>query len=255
MEIKRTHAHFCLQDKTGTLSIRNATRLNLLDSAVISDLIAVLDEIRSLDQMHSLVFRGEGDDAFIAGAHIKEMSGLNPDTARTFIRQLKTLCDALYHFPTPIIARIPGWCLGGGLEVALACDLRIIANEAHVGMPEVKVGIPSVIHATLLPHFIGTSRADWMLLTGENIDAPTATQWGMMTECAPLAEIDARIATLTEQFAALGPKVLRQQKALNRRWLEIPPAQAIEESVEAFGDAFTTGEPEHYMNQFLNQKK
>src|SRR5690625_282685 len=101
MDIKRTHAHFQLEGKTGTLSIRNATRLNLLDSAVIEDLIAVLDEIRSLDQMHSLVFRGEGDDAFIAGAHIKEMSGLNPETAQVFIRKLKALCDALYHFPTP----------------------------------------------------------------------------------------------------------------------------------------------------------
>lgn len=255
MDIKRTHAQFHLEDKTGTLSIRNATRLNLLDSAVIEDLIAVLDEIRSLDHMHSLVFRGEGDDAFIAGAHIKEMSGLNPETARNFIRKLKALCDALYHFPTPVIARIPGWCLGGGLEVALACDLRIIANEAHVGMPEVKVGIPSVIHATLLPRFIGTSRSDWMLLTGENIDATTATEWGMMTECAPLTEIDARVEKLTQQFSELGPKVLRQQKALNRRWLEIPLSQAIEETVQAFGQAFTTGEPEHYMNKFLNEKK
>lgn len=255
MEITRNHAHFCLQNKTGTLSIRNATRLNLLDSAVIEDLTSVLAEIQTIEHMHSLVLRGEGDDAFVAGAHIKEMSSLNPASARKFIRKLKNLCDAVYHFPTPVIARIPGWCLGGGLELALACDLRIIATKAQIGMPEVKVGIPSVIYATLLPRIIGTSRADWMLLTGEMLDASTATDWGMMTKCVPLDELDSHITTLTDQFAQLGPKVLRQQKALNRSWQEIPLNQAIEESVEAFGQAFTTGEPEHYMNEFLNKKK
>ncbi|HLS16805.1 MAG TPA: enoyl-CoA hydratase [Paenalcaligenes sp.] len=255
MEIIKNHAHFHLDESTGTLSICNATRLNLLDSEVILDLTQILEEIKQIDSMNSLVLRGEGDDSFIAGAHVKEMSALDPDSARVFITKLKELCDAIYLFPVPVIARIPGWCLGGGLEVALACDLRVIAEEAKIGMPEVKVGIPSVLYASMLPRMIGHNHTNWMLLSGEMVDAKTATNWGLMNFCEPLADIDQKIENITTIFSELGPKVIRQQKMLNRYWQEIPLTQAIEESVESFSHAFTTGEPAYYMNKFLNKEK
>lgn len=255
MEIKRKHAIFTAKDGVGTLQITEATRLNLLDSAVILDLIAVLDEAKHVDSINSLVLRGTGDSAFVAGAHINEMVNLNRDSARIFITHLKNLCQAVQYFPVPVIARIPGWCLGGGLELAMACDMRIIATEAKVGMPEVKVGIPSVLYAAMLPRLIGNTHTNWMLLSGEMVDASTAEQWGLVNFAVPLSELDEKINELTAQLAALGPQVIRQQKRLLNHWHTAPLDQAIEESVEDFSAAFDTGEPEYYMNYFLNKDK
>lgn len=255
MGIKRNYATFRQQGKVGTVAIQNAGRLNLLDSDVITDLIEVLQEAATIDTINSLVFRGAGDEAFIAGAHIEEMSRLDVQSARVFIRRLKGLCEALDTFPVPVIARIPGWCLGAGLEIAMACDLRVISQKSQLGMPEVKVGIPSVIHAALLPKYIGNTHANWLLLSGEMINAQQAMAWGLANFCEPVEEIDNCITAITDKFSALGPKVIRQQKALIRHWRDIPTTQAIEDSVDSFGQAFETGEPEQYMRAFLAKNK
>ncbi|MEO6269054.1 MAG: enoyl-CoA hydratase [Lautropia sp.] len=201
------------------------------------------------------MLRGSGDKAFIGGADIYEMSTLTPPDAEAFITRLKNLCEAVRSFPAPTIARLSGWTLGGGLEVALASDLRISSTDGRYGMPEVAVGIPSVIHAVLLPRLIGTSRATWMLMTGETIDAATAHQWGLVHElCDPVA-LDTRIAELAVRLAGFGPAALRQQKALMRSWENLTPDEAIEATVPEFGRAFSTGEPQHYMDLFKRRRR
>src|ERR1035438_6132404 len=130
----------------------------------------------------------------IGGADIKEMAKLDQASAEKFITGLRDLCEAVRAFPAPVIARMPGWCLGGGLEVAAACDFRIAAHDAKFGMPEVKVGIPSVIHAALMPRLIGSAHASWLMLTGESIDAEQARAWGLVDRVVPLAELDAEVA-------------------------------------------------------------
>src|SRR6266853_1899391 len=120
----------------------------------------------------------------IGGADIKEMAKHDQASAEKFITGLRDLCEAARAFPAPVIARMPGWCLGGGLEFAAACDFRIAAHDARFGMPEVRVGIPSVIHAALLPRLIGWGRARWLVMTAENIDAPTALAWGLVDAVA-----------------------------------------------------------------------
>jgi enoyl-CoA hydratase/carnithine racemase len=155
----------------------------------------------------------------------------------------------------PVIARISGWCLGGGLELAMACDVRVAAFNTQFGMPEVKVGIPSVIHAAMMPKLIGQARASWLLLSGENISTEQAVQWGLIHEAVALTELDQRIATIANNFAALGPAVLKQQKALLRRWEQLSLSDAIADSVQEFGKAFETGEPQKFMNQFLAHKQ
>jgi enoyl-CoA hydratase/carnithine racemase len=202
-----------------------------------------------------LVMRGSGDRAFIGGADIHEMSTLTPETAKQFITRLKNLCEALRNLPVPVIARLAGWCLGAGLEVAMACDLRIASNEARFGMPEVRVGIPSVIHAALMPRLIGKSPAAWMLLTGEPIDASTALAWGLVHRVGPLTELDAAIERYSDQLAAMGPAVMRQQKRLLRSWERLSVDDAIEGSIAEFGHAFTTGEPRAYMGRFKDRKR
>ena len=137
------------------LTICNAGSLNILGSDVIDAIRAGLEQLATDSTIRVLVLAGQSEKSLIGGADIKEMATLDQPSAEAFITRLRDLCEAVRAFPAPVIARLPGWCLGGGLEVAAACDLRIAAHDAKFGMPEVRVGIPSVIHAALLPRLIG----------------------------------------------------------------------------------------------------
>lgn len=238
-----------------TLTIREAGSLNILSTPVIAALTQAVNELAGRDEIRVLIVQGAGEKSFIGGADIKEMAALTRESGERFISGLRGLCDALRHFPVPVIARMPGWCLGGGLELALACDIRIAADNAHLGMPEVKVGIPSVIHAALMPRLIGNARAAWMMLTGEISDAREALAWGLVNKVVPLAELDAEIERVATLMAGFGPTVVRQQKRLLREWEEAPVDVSINHSVAEFGSAFETGEPQRYMGAFLERKR
>src|SRR4029077_15673757 len=129
----------------------------------------------------------------------------------------RDLCEAVRTFPAPVIARIPGWCLGGGLEFAAACDFRIAAHDAKFAMPEVKVGIPSVIHAALLPRLIGWGRARWLIMTAATIDAPTALAWGLVDVVAPDGGLDAAVESTVAALLECAPDALAFHKALLRQ--------------------------------------
>lgn len=245
------HAHATLEDHgVATLTFRNAGSLNILSSPVLTDLAQAFDALSKDERIRVLVLRGSGDKAFVAGADIKEMRGLNADNAAAFITRLRTVCEAARQFPTPVIARLPGWTLGGGLELACACDIRIASNRVQCGMPEVKVGIPSVIHAALLPRLIGAARAQWLLLTGDNIDAAQSLQWGLLDHVVAPDRLDEEVERLAKQLAGYGPQALRQQKRMLRAWEKQSIDSAIDESVQEFANAFKTGEPQTYMASF-----
>lgn len=238
-----------------TLTIAGVKSMNIIGTPGILALTDELHRLREDPSIRVLVLRGRDDRAFIGGADITEMVNLTPPSAEAFITRLKNLCEAVYRFPTPVIGRLAGWALGGGLEVAMACDLRLASSDAIFGMPEVKVGIPSVIHAALMPRLMGPTHATWMLLTGENIDAATAQAQGLVHRVCPLAELDALVQQTALKLAALGPQALRQQKALLHDWQQQPLDQAIERTVAEFGRAFSTGEPQLHMGRFLNRKR
>lgn len=238
-----------------TVTIREAGSLNILSTPVIASLTRAIEALAADDALRVLVLRGTGDKGFIGGADIKEMAALERASAEAFISGLRRLCDAVRHLPVPVIARMPGWCLGGGLELALACDLRIAADTAQLGMPEVKVGIPSVIHAALMPRLIGNARTAWMLLTGEISDAAEALQWGLVSRVVPLAELDLEVERVAALLAGFGPVAVRQQKRLLREWEDAPLEVSINNSVTEFGSAFDTGEPQQHMAAFLDRKR
>jgi enoyl-CoA hydratase len=219
------------------LTICNAGSLNILSSAVTDGVREGLEKLADDGGIRVLVLAGQSEKSMIGGADIKEMAHLNQKSAEAFITRLRDLCEAVRRFPAPVIARLPGWCLGGGLEVAAACDFRIAAHDAKFGMPEVKVGIPSVIHAALLPRLIGWGRARWLIMTAETIDAPTA--------------LEHTVKSLLE----CGPEALRTQKTLLRQWEELPLTESVNLSVGVFGQSFLTGEPQRLMQGFLDRKK
>lgn len=250
------HAAIALDAQgVATLTITDAKSLNILGTPVIVELTDALKRLAAHPDVRVVVLRGSGDKAFVGGADIHEMAQLTPASGEAFIAGLAGLCEAARSMPMPTIARLPGWCLGGGLELAMACDLRIASSDSHFGMPEVAVGIPSVIHAALMPRLIGGARAAWMVLTGDSIDAKTALDWGLVNEVVEPDRLDAAVAAMAGKLAAMGPAALRSQKRLLRWWDEMSVEQAVEASVAEFGRAFETDEPRRYMAPFTNRKR
>jgi enoyl-CoA hydratase len=237
------------------LTICNAGSLNILGSAVIKDVRHGLEVLATERQIRVLVLAGQSEKSMIGGADIKEMVGLDQASAEKFITGLRDLIEAVRAFPAPVIARMPGWCLGGGLEVAAACDFRIAAADAHFGMPEVRVGIPSVIHAALLPRLIGWGRARWLIMTAENIDASTALAWGLVDVVATQGGLDSAVEKTVAALLECGPEALRAQKVLLRQWEELPLKQSVDLSIGVFGQMYLTGEPQRLMGAFVNRKR
>ena len=223
------------------LAVCNAGSLNILSSAVTDGVREGFEKLASDRSVRVVILTGQSEKSMIGGADIREMATLDQKSAEAFITRLRDLCEAIRRFPAPVIARLPGWCLGGGLEVAAACDIRIAAHDARFGMPEVKVGIPSVIHAALLPRLIGFGRARWLVMTAENIDAPTALAWGLVDKVAAPGGLD--------------DAVEHSAKALLRQWEELPLTESVNLSVGVFGKSFLTGEPQRLMQGFLDRKK
>jgi enoyl-CoA hydratase len=237
------------------LTICNAGSLNILGSTVINAVREGLQALSMERKIRVLVLAGESEKSMIGGADIKEMAGLDQKSAEAFITRLRDLCEAVRAFPAPVIARMPGWCLGGGLEVAAASDFRIAAHDAKFGMPEVRVGIPSVIHAALLPRLIGWGRARWLLMTAENIDAPTALAWGLVDVVAPQGDLDAAVEHTISALLECAPEALRAQKALLRQWEELPLKESVDLSIGVFGRSFLTDEPKRLMQGFIDRKR
>jgi enoyl-CoA hydratase/carnithine racemase len=238
-----------------TIELINSKPLNIVGTNAIEELTEAFVSVGHDDDLRVVVLRGAGEKAFIGGADINEMVALDRSSAEVFIRRLAGLCEAIRECPVPVIARLAGWCLGGGLEVAMSCDLRIAESGARFGMPEVAVGIPSVIHSALMPALIGASHAAWLLLTGETIDAATAAGWGLVHEVVAAERLDPRIAELTAKLSGFGPQAVRQQKRLLNSWFDTTVHGAIEDSIEQFALAFLTGEPQLHMRAFLSRTK
>jgi enoyl-CoA hydratase/carnithine racemase len=237
------------------LTICNAGPLNIFGSAVINSVREGLEMLAGESGIRVLILAGQSEKSLIGGADIKEMATFDQAAAEKFISGFGDVCEAVRAFPAPVIARMPGWCLGGGLEVAAACDFRVAGHDAKFGMPEVRVGIPSVIHAALLPRLIGSGRARWLVMTAENIDAATALAWGLVDVVAPEGGLDAAVEKTIDSLLRCGPEALRAQKALLRQWEELPLTESVNLSIGVFGRSFLTDEPKRLMQEFIDRKR
>jgi len=241
--------------KVGWVTLDNPGKINIVDSILCRDLRDAISNFGADPEMRAMVLTGAGDRAFIGGADIAEMAALEPDTAKAFITGLHEVCAALRDAPVPVIARIQGYCLGGGLEVAASCDIRVAADEARFGMPEVRVGIPSVIEAALLPSLIGWGKTRELLFTGAVIDAAEALACGFVEKVVPASELDQAVTTWLDGICTSGPLAIRAQKALIRKWESLPLGEAIAAGVDVFADAYRTDEPRSRMQAFINRKR
>jgi len=186
---------------------------------------------------------GAGGRAFIGGADIDELAALDADSARHFITAVHVCCDAFRHLPVPAIARIDGYALGAGLVLAAACDFRVASDRSIFGMPEVRIGLPSVVEAALLPRLIGPARARTLLLTGENITADQALAWGLVDRVVPAEKLDDAVEELAATILSAGPHAIRLQKSLILDWEEMHVTAAVDRGIDSFVEAFSTDEP------------
>lgn len=228
--------------------------LNIINRATALGMAAQLRELAKNSEIRAVVIAGSGEKTFVGGADIKELAKLSPPSARVFISALHELCEAARDLPVPTICALQGWCIGIGLELAASCDIRIAADTAKFVMPEVKIGIPSVIQGAFLSRLIGEGRARWLMITGEHIDAAKAERWGLVTEVVPQAGLAAAADHLAASIAALSSSGVRTQKRVLRTSEAPHLDSAMQHSIEIFGSAYESEDPARVMGEFLSKK-
>src|SRR5271165_3471249 len=238
-----------------TVSINNPARLNSLSSTVIAAFIEAVRGVANDPDLRCLIVTGEGERSFMGGANLLELETLNPETSRAFLTRIHTMCRVLRDLPVPVIARVNGFCLGAGLEVMAACDMHVACDNAVFGMPEVKIGLPSVVEAALLPQLIGWGRTKVLLYTGDNIDARTALDWGLIEKVVPAADLDAALGQWVTSIVESGPKAIRLQKELIREWEAMPVNDAIEAGIRCMYRAYQSDEPMRMVGDAIQRLK
>ncbi len=227
--------------------------LNLLDPELIDALRTTFTELAADPSVRVAVLTGRGR-AFTAGMNVHVLHDLDVPRAKTLITALHAAIESVHHAPFPVLAGVNGHCLGAGFELALACDLRIAASGATFGLPEVRVGLPSVIEAALLPGLVGPGRAAELLLTGEAIDAARAEAWGLVNRVVPAEGLRGALDELIARILACGPAAVRLQKELMIGWRYTDLAAAITSGINAFATAYATDEPQEGARAFLGKR-
>jgi enoyl-CoA hydratase len=241
--------------RVARLTVAREEKLNALDPETIAALTAAARALHNDAALRVVVVTGAGERAFIGGADIGTMMGLDAAGGEAFITSLHEAIAAVRAIPVPVIARVNGYCLGAGLEVAAGCDLRVASTRAMFGMPEVKVGMPSVIEAALLPRLVGIGRAAELVLLGENIDAARALAIGLVEKVVPPEDLDAAVEQWVEAVLAAGPQAVRLQKTLMREWERLPLDEAIRAGITTYRTSVAGGEPARMLAEFTARRR
>lgn len=233
-----------------TVTINRPERANVLHTDTGRELREALESTRNRSETRVVVITGAGERVFVGGADLDELARLDVLKAERFIRSLHETFQTIRRHPAPVIAAVNGYALGAGLELMMSCDVAIAADHAKFGMPEVKMGIPSVIEAALMPQIVGLMRTRELLLTGDNIDAHEAYRIGLVNQVVPLAELPAAVRRMAERLMNIGPQVLRLQKQLINRWLNLPMDEAVEQGIASLAMAYATDAPQRAIEAF-----
>ncbi|MCH4565331.1 enoyl-CoA hydratase-related protein [Halomonas sp. EGI 63088] len=238
------------------LTITRPKALNALNSAVIDELEAVLTDLEKRDDLRAVLITGDGEKSFVAGADIAEMRDKTPEQARAFASQALRTLKRLETLPVPVVALVNGFCLGGGCELALACDWAVASDNAIFGQPEVLLGvIPGFGGTQRLPRRVGPAMALDLVTTGRKIDAQEALRIGLVNRVMPQAELEAYAEELTKQLGGNGPAAVRSAKQAVHDGMDqdLDSALALETSLFAF--CFAGEEQSEGMSAFVEKRK
>jgi enoyl-CoA hydratase len=211
--------------------------MNALSAALLEELEAELDALDADDGTRAIVLRGGGDRAFVAGADIKEFPALReaPPAEGGSARGIQKLGARMDEARTPFVAAIQGYCLGGGLELAMACDVRVAADDAKLGQPEIKLGlIPGGGGTQRLPRLVGHGRALLLNMSGEFVDAETAERWGLVERVVPAGELLDHAKQIAQSFAAQSPVAIGILRELARETRDLPLAEGLQREADGF---------------------
>ena len=243
------------QGHVGVVTMNRPEALNALNDQVLRDLDAVLTQAEEDSELYVLVVTGAGR-SFVAGADIGQMSGFSAVEGKAFGVYGNQVFAKLENLSKPTIAAVNGFALGGGCELAMACDIRLASEKAKFGQPETGLGItPGFGGTQRLPRIVGASRAMELILTAKTISAAQAREIGLVSEVYPPEELMDRALELANAIAANAQVAVRQSKAAIRRGLQTDMATGAAFESEAFGLCFSTQDQKDAMNAFVNKEK
>jgi len=237
------------------LTINRPDKLNALNKQVHTESVAALDELKKDDSVRVLVITGTGEKSFVAGADISEFEGQTPVTQRDLFHE-RTLFNTIDQFPKPVIAMINGFCLGGGNELALACDIRIASENAKFSQPEINLGImPGGGGTQRVTHLIGEGRSMEMMLTGDMIDAAAAERFGLVNHVYPLDQLEAETMKLAEKISQKAPIALQLCKEAVKFASRSNLDEGLRREVDLFAICFSTEDKQEGVSAFLEKRK
>jgi enoyl-CoA hydratase len=238
-----------------TLTINRPDALNALNRAVLEDMARVIREVRHDSAVRVLIVTGAGDRAFVAGADIAAMAKMSTVDGLEFSRLGHRVLETLEDLPIPVIAAVNGFALGGGVELAMACDLIVASERARFGQPEINLAlIPGFGGTQRLPHRIGHMRARELILTGDMIDAKTALDWRLINQVVPGQDLMTAARALAEKLASKSALALRQAKAALRAAATMEQDTGLRFEQEAFGVTFGSADRVEGTTAFVEKR-
>ena len=238
-----------------TLILNRSELLNALNAQVLDDLSAALDAV-DLDTVRCLIFTGAGEKAFAAGADIAAMADMTPEEAAAFSRRGNEVFRRIETFPLPTIAAVNGYALGGGCELAMACDMRLCSETAVFGQPEVTLGItPGFGGTQRLMRLVGMGKAKELIFSARNVKAPEALEMGLVNAVYPPEELLPAAKKLGARIAKNAPIAVRACKAAMNEGIDLPMGEAVDAEIREFSGCFETEDQKRGMAAFLSKQK
>jgi enoyl-CoA hydratase len=242
-------------DYVALITINHPQSLNALTMATFQQLEQMLAALESDDAVRVLLLTGAGEKAFVAGGDIRYLDSLDVEGARAFALQAQRLFERIESFPKPVIAVVNGYALGGGCELAMACDLRIAAETARFGQPEVKLGIiPGFAGTQRLARLVGKGRAKELIFTGEMIDAREAWRIGLVNRVVPVEQLLAEARAVAAKMVDKSASALRIAKDAIENGLEMDFARASRYEAELFALCFATEDAREGLKAFVEKR-
>jgi enoyl-CoA hydratase len=240
----------------GMITLNRPKALNALNSELLTELNGLLDEIAQDESVKVVIVTGAGDKAFVAGADIAEMQSMSPMEGRAFGKFGQGIFNKLENIPQPVIAAVNGFALGGGCELAMACDIRIASDRAKFGQPEVSLGIvPGFGGTQRLPRLIGKGRAKELLYTADMINAEEAYRIGLVNKIVPADELLSTAKELAEKIMARAQVAVQLCKAAVNTGMDIDLESGIAYEAEVFGLCFASADQKEGMSAFVGKRK
>ncbi len=254
--VQRQYVKISIEDRAALLTL-DYPPMNVLNTATVTELDGALDELLANDEVKAIVITGGGQYAFIAGADINQILNIKDgQEARELVKMGQTLLNKIEAAPKPIIAAINGYALGGGLELAMACHIRICNNRAQLGQPEINLGIiPGFGGTQRLPRIVGKGRALEMILTGARISGAEAANIGLVNKAVPAGEVVRTAMGLAKKMASLSRSSLAAALVAVNEGMKVSLAEGLDMEADQFASLMETEDAKEGLKAFLEKRQ